>query len=191
MKTIMVDMDNVITDGVFKKYIEEFYDIHFELDDMTEYAYVQEMTKTKTKEFWDYVENKDFYDDAPLLDGCYEVLKKLNTKYDVYIVTSYLWNETIDISGKNLANKYYYLIKKLPFIKPEKYIFTTNKSVMNFDIRIDDRINNLNGATTKLLYTAWHNKDINDDELKEKNIIRVNNWKDIEKVLYKLDRAPL
>ena len=33
----MVDMDNVITDGSFKKYIEEFFDISFELDDLTEY----------------------------------------------------------------------------------------------------------------------------------------------------------
>ena len=66
---------------------------------------------------------------------------------------------------------------------PEKYIFTTHKDLLNFDIRIDDRINNLNGATTKLLFTAWHNRSIPTNELKEKNIVRVNNWKDIEKVL--------
>ena len=183
MKTIMVDMDNVITDGSFKKHIEEFFDISFELDDLTEYAYVQKMTQADAKGFWNYVKNKNFYKDAPLLDGCFEVLKKLNEKYDVYIVTSYLWNETIDISGNNLSNKYYYLQKMLPFIKPDKYIFTTNKDLLNFDIRIDDRINNLNGATTKLLFTAWHNRSIPTNELKEKNIVRVNNWKDIEKVL--------
>ena len=60
MKTIMVDMDNVITDGSFKKYIEEFFDISFELDDLTEYAYVQEMTKADAQGFWNYVKNKNF-----------------------------------------------------------------------------------------------------------------------------------
>ena len=54
---------------------------------------------------------------------------------------------------------------------------------MNFDIRIDDRLNNLSGATTKLLFTAWHNKDLSKEELKKKNTIRVNSWKEIEDIL--------
>ena len=183
MKTLMLDMDNVITDGTIKKYIEEFYNIHFELDDLTEYAYVQYMTKEKTKEFWEYVKDKDLYENAPLLKDCYKVLKKLNKKYDIYIVTSYLWKETIDISGNNLSDKYYYLKRMLPFIKPEKYIFTTNKSMIPFDIKIDDKITNLDNSTTKLLFNAWHNKTISEEELKDKNVIRVYNWKDIENIL--------
>ena len=35
----------------------------------------------------------------------------------------------------------------------------------------------------KLLFTAWHNKDLTDDELKKQNIIRVNNWKEIASIL--------
>ena len=34
---------------------------------------------------------------------------------------------------------------------------------------------NIKGASVKLLFTAWHNKNISDSELKEKNIIKVNN----------------
>lgn len=184
-KTIMVDMDNVITDGSFKKYIEEFYGINVNLDEIKEYTYVQELTKEKTKEFWEYVSDKSFYDDALLLEGCLKVLEDLNEKYEVYIVTSYLWNETIDLSGRNLSDKYYYLRKEIPFIKPEKYIFATNKNIMNFDIRIDDKIENLAGADVKLLFTAWHNKDISEEELENKNIIRVNNWKEIGEILLK------
>ena len=183
MKTVMVDMDNVITDGVFKEYIEEFYEIKIDLDEVKTYAYVQELTKERYEEFWNYVKEKDFYFNAPLLEGCYEVLKKLNEKYDVYILTSYLWNEALDLSGDNLKNKYYYLKKMLPFIKPEKYIFSTTKQLMNFDIRIDDRINNLKGADIKLLFTAWHNKDISKEDLQKENVIRVDNWYDIEKIL--------
>ena len=35
----------------------------------------------------------------------------------------------------------------------------------------------------KLLFTAYHNKNIADDELKEKKLTRVNSWKEIEKIL--------
>lgn len=183
MKTIMLDMDNVITDGVFKEYIEEFYKIKIDLSKITEYNYVQKLTSKDSKRFWKFVENKNFYLDAPLFVDCYEVLEKLNRKYDLYIVTSYLWNEDIDISGNNLKNKYNYLKEMFPFIGPEKYIFTTNKKLMNFDIRIDDRLNNLSGAKIKLLFTAWHNKEISKEDLEKENIIRVNSWAEIESIL--------
>ena len=182
LKTLMVDMDNVITDGVFLKYINEYLNANYKLDDMDGYFYVQKLIGDND-DFWNYVYDKNFYDNAPLLDDCYAVLEKLNKRYDVYIVTTYLWNEAKDISGINLMNKYYYLRKELPFIKPEKYIFSSNKKILNFDIRIDDRINNLNGSEIKLLFTAWHNKNISQCELEKNNIIRVNNWEEIEKVL--------
>ena len=52
------------------------------------------------------------------------------------------------------------------------------------DIRIDDSMEKLNGpAQTKLLFTAYHNENINDEELKKNNIQRVNNWKEIEQIL--------
>ena len=78
-------------------------------------------------------------------------------------------------------------MEMLPFIKPEKYIFTTNKNIMNFDIRIDDKINNLDDSDTKLLFSAWHNRDIKKEELKERNVVRVDSWYDIEKILLKDD----
>ena len=50
-------------------------------------------------------------------------------------------------------------------------------------VKIDDRIDNLKGAKTKILYTAYHNKDISDKELMKKKIIRANNWNDIKNIL--------
>ena len=179
MKTLMIDMDDVITNGNFNKYIEEFMNIKIDMTKITNYEYVQDLVKSKKEEFWKYVENKDLYKGAPLFKDCYEVLNKLNDKYDLYIVTSYLWTDVIDISGKNLGYKYYYLKEMLPFINPSKYIFTTNKNLLNFDIKIDDKITNLEGADIKILFYRWHNINKKYD----KNIIRVNNWKEIEEVL--------
>lgn len=179
MKTLMIDMDNVITDGNFNKYIEEFMNIKIDMSKITSYEYVQDLTESKKDEFWNYLKDKDLYEGASLFEDCYRVLEKLNKKYDLYIVTSYLWRETIDISGNALSNKYYYLKEMLPFIDSSKYIFTTNKNILKFDIKLDDKINNLEGATTKILFNSWHNlnSDVSDD------IIRVNNWKEIEEVL--------
>lgn len=184
MKRIMVDVDNVITDSIFLDLINEFLKTNYVLNDLKGY-YLQELIKDRKKEFWEYVRDRNFYERATLFADCYEVLKQLNAVYDVYIVTAYLWNDTIDISGDNLRNKYYYLREMLPFIEPDKYIFTTNKNLMNFDIKLDDKLENLEGADIKLLFTAWHNRDLRDVDLKNKNVIRVNNWCDIEKILLK------
>ena len=183
MKTIMLDMDNVITDGSFKELIEEFLNIEINLEQTTEYGYVQKYTEPFKDEFWEWIKDKNFYENAPF--NCKEVLERIKDKYNIFIVTSYLWKETIDLSSNNLKNKYEYLRKELPFISPEKYIFTTNKNLLNFDIKIDDRIDNLKGGKIKLLFTAWHNKNISDEELKKDNIIRVNNWQEIENILTK------
>ncbi len=178
MKTLMIDMDDVITSGNFTKYIEEFMKININMNEITNYEYVQDLVEPKKEEFWKYVENKDLYKGAPLFEDCYRVLEKLNKKYDIYIVTSYLWDDVIDISGKNLGYKYYYLKEMLPFIDPSKYIFTTNKKLLKFDIKLDDKYDNLENSDTKILFNSWHNKDI-----EYRDTIRVNNWKEIEEIL--------
>ena len=55
--------------------------------------------------------------------------------------------------------------------------------VLNVDIKIDDRIDNLNGAKTKILFTAYHNKNFSDETLEKEGIKRANSWYDIEKLL--------
>ena len=183
-KTIMIDMDNVITDGIFLDLINEFLKTNYKLLDLNNY-YLQELIDDRKEEFWNFVKEKNFYEGAELFDGCYEVLEKLNQVYDVYIVTAYLWNGTIDLSGNNLKNKYYYLREKLPFIPPEKYVFTTNKNLMYFNIRIDDKIENIEKGDVKILMNAWHNKKLDSKYLEERGIIRVNNWYEIENILLK------
>ena len=105
--------------------------------------------------------------------------------YDIYIGTAYIYREIPYDCGHILKQKYDYLIDKLPFIHPNKYIFTTDKSILNFPIKIDDRIDNLSGADLKLLFSAFHNEDLSDDYLKECNVERMNGWKDVKKRLLK------
>ena len=67
-----------------------------------------------------------------------------------------------------------------PFIDTNRFIFMTNKTKIKYDIGIDDRISNLQSCNKKLLFTEFRNKKITDEELKDKGIIRVNNWLEVE-----------
>ena len=182
----MVDMDNVITDGIFNEFLEEFLGEKIDINSSKVY-YRQELIKGREDEFKQVYQYRNLYKNAPLLDGCYEVLEKLNNKYDIYIVTSYIWEKDIISAEENLKNKFQYLQQKLPFINPSKYIFTQNKKIMNFDIRIDDRLSGLENSNIKLLFDSWSNKTITNEELKKNNIIRVKDWYDVENVLKEID----
>ena len=119
-----------------------------------------------------------------MIEGTYETLEKLSKKYEIYIATAYIFRDNEEYSSKNLKNKFEYLYENLPFISPNNFIFTTNKEIIDCEIKIDDKLSNLEGkAETKLLFTAYHNKKITQEELEKNGIIRVNNWKEIEKIL--------
>ena len=187
MKKIMIDMDDVITHNYTMKFINEFLGTNMNLEEQTDF-YLQNLTGSRKEEYYKYISTRNLYGDCPMLEDCSKVLEELNKKYELYIGTSFLWNPNSkdnDSSGTNLSNKYYYLKEQLPFIKPEQYIFITNKSLLNIDIKIDDRINNLNNCETKILFSNWHNRNIPKEKLEEKNIIVVESWKDIEKLLLK------
>lgn len=178
MKKLMVDMDEVITTGGFFKAICEFLGEDLDINSIDSY-FLQSILGDRKDEFWKSVEHKNFYEGMPLMDDCYEILEKLNKQFDLYIVTAYLWDGTPDCSGNNLKFKYEYLKEKLPFIHPKQYVFASNKQLMNFDIRIDDRPKNLEGAETKIMFDQWHNRGVIDDE----NIIRVFSWKEVYEIL--------
>ena len=58
-----------------------------------------------------------------------------------------------------------------------------DKTKIRYDIGIDDRLSNLENCDKKLLFTEFRNKKLTDKELKEKGVIRVNNWLDVKKEL--------
>ncbi len=178
----MVDMDDVLTYGSFAKILEDYLGYKPDFDNIKNY-YIQDILEDKKEDFFSKFKDLDMYEDATLLPDCYEVLKELNKHYKVYICTDYIWREIVEYAGNNLKNKYNFLYHKLDFIEPQNFIFVGDKSVVNCDIKIDDKVNNIEGVKTKLLFTAWHNKDLTDDELKKQNIIRVNNWKEIASIL--------
>lgn len=178
----MVDMDDVLTYGNFSKILEDYLGYKPDYDNIKNY-YIQDILEDKKADFFSKFKDIDMYENATLLPDCYEILKELSEHYKIYICTDYIWREIIEYAGNNLKNKYNFLYNELDFIEPKNFIFVGDKSIVNCDIKIDDKVSNIEGAKTKLLFTAWHNKDLTDEELKEQNIIRVNNWKEIASIL--------
>lgn len=181
MKSIMIDMDEVIVKGGLLYLINEFLDTNYVESDFKDF-YMQDVIPDKDK-FFKFFITKNQYDYVNFLPNAFEVIEKLNKHYKIYIGTSYVYREIIKESGIVLLQKYNYLMEKFLFLNPNNFVFLTDKSVLNCDIKIDDRIDNLTGAERKILFTAYHNEDISLDELKSQNIERVNNWKEVEKLL--------
>lgn len=182
-KRIMVDMDDVITTGGFLHLINEYLKTNYTEDDFESF-YMQDIVPNKD-EFFKWFKTYNMYDYCKLTPNAYEVLEKLSKNYEIFIGTSYIIRDIIKDTAFLLPQKYEFLINTFPFINPNNIIFLGNKSVLNCDIKIDDRIDNLDGAKTKILFTAWHNKNISKDELNNKGIKRANNWKEIENILLK------
>lgn len=180
-KSIMIDMDDVIVSGGFLFLINEFLGTNYIESDFKSF-YMQDKIPNKD-DFFDWFKTKNLYEYATLNNDVVDVIRELNEYYDVFIGTSFIFKEIMNESGYILEQKYNFLIKHFPFLNPYNFIFLGNKNILKCDIKIDDRIDNLKGAKTKILYTAYHNKDISDKELMKKKIIRANNWNDIKNIL--------
>ena len=181
MKKLIIDMDDVITSIDYFVEFEKF--AGKKLDHSYNGYHLEDVLGDQKEAFFANFDQINFYDYAVILDDAASVLKELNKHYDLYICSSFVWSCAFEKASTHLKNKYDYLYKNLGFISPDKYIFTSNKGIIKADIRIDDKLENLKNGKIKLLYTAWHNKDYTDEYLKSKNVIRVNNWKEIRKIL--------
>jgi 5'(3')-deoxyribonucleotidase len=185
-KSIMIDMDDVVCDGGFLYLINQFTHKNYTVEDFTKY-YMQDVIPLDSKSEWQkFFASNNMYEHANFIGNAHDVIQKLNEKYEVFIVTSYITKDNISTSGKLLKDKFDWLQENLPFISPYNYVFTGNKDIIDCDIKIDDKLSNLTGnihTKTKLLFTAYHNKNLADEELNNNNVQRVDNWNEIEKIL--------
>ncbi len=185
-KTIMIDMDEVIVRGRFSDFLNEFLG-GVDFEKLNSY-YRQDLIKGKEEEFKQQYQYKNLYkndNDTYIepLPNCVEVIKNLSNFYDIYIVTSYVWKEDVIDASNNLKFKHEYLKHFFPFLNENNFIYIYDKSKIVFDIGIDDRTQNLVSCNKKILFTEFRNEKITDEELKKDNIIRANNWLEIENIL--------
>lgn len=60
--------------------------------------------------------------------------------------------------SKQLGYKYEWLCQNLPFLSAKQFVFCSDKTIIDCEIKIDDKMDNLENAETKLLFTAQQSK---------------------------------
>ena len=145
MEKIMIDMDDVICDGGFLALVNQFLNTNYKKEDIKTYYIQDVIPKERYKEWTEFFNSKNVYDYVEFLPYAYEVMKELSKKYELYIGSSYIFRDNKEYSAKNLMNKFEWLYENIPFIKPENYIFTSNKEIIDCQIKIDDKLSNLSG----------------------------------------------
>jgi 5'(3')-deoxyribonucleotidase len=192
-KKILLDIDEVVCFSGFLQVLNRFLNANYHIDQFTTYYLEEEvLTDDQKPKFMEYLSTQNLYEVPDFLPGAIETLERLNEYFDIYVCSSCVNPEDLNSSGRIFQDKYNFLIKYLPFLDPRKFIFTSTKNIFKADIQIDDRIQNLDSdIETKILSPSYHNKNITDEELKEKGILRAgtewrNAWEEAEKILMSL-----
>ena len=168
MKRIAVDMDEVLADPL-KKFIQMYHrDFGVPIDLVLEPG--QEIHHSVPKEinnkWFEYINEPGFFRDLEVIPGAVQAIEKLQTKYDVYVVSA------ATEFRNSLTDKLDWLAEYFPFVSWENIILCGRK-IVDVDIMIDDRIKNFaNFKGRPLLFTSPHNMLITDYE-------RVDNWNDV------------
>lgn len=189
-KSLLLDIDDVVCFPGFLKTINDFLGTCYQIDDFSSYYMEEEVIpKEWLADFYDFVNRKNLYDDAVILPQAVETIEILDYLYDVYPCSSCVNPFDLVNSGRFFKDKYDFLMSVLPFINPERYIFTSSKHLINGDIKIDDRLQNLSGdIETKILFPSYHNINVFDDELKKCGVVRAgydwrNGWNRVANLL--------
>ena len=169
---IAIDMDEVIADPI-SKFIQLYNrDFGVPLDLILEPGkeVYQHVPADVNRKWYEYINEKGFFRDLPVIPGSIEAIQKLQENHDVYIATAAMEFRN------SLEDKFDWLQDHFPFIPWTNIIFCGNK-VLDVDVLIDDRIKNFAEFKGRpLLFSSPHNMLITDYE-------RVDTW---EQVLEKL-----
>ncbi len=174
MKRIAIDMDDVLakTTHVIIDRINDKVNKNFTYEEL-----LQGGKEYKEEFYAHYLANNSFlweprfFENIPVNEDAVEVVKKLAEQYEIFIVSA------ATEFPNSLKEKLTWMEMHFPFITWKHIVFCGHKYMIQADYLIDDHEKNLHSFTgTPLLYTAPHNLHITDYQ-------RVNNWKDVEKLL--------
>ena len=185
MKKIMIDLDETICSPSYLKEVNKYLNTNYKYEDIKTYFVEDIIAEDKKQDFLDYFyQNVNAYDDAMILPDAIGVIEKLSHFYEIYIVSAFVDKRRIKESSIMAKYKYEWILKNMPFIDPKKIVLTGSKDIIMCDIKIDDKVGNLNGyGETKLLMDQLHNQKYSFEELTNMNIKRVYDWQQVEAIL--------
>ena len=170
MKRISIDMD-----GVLANVYSQFISMH--RAEFGKVLSIEETNGRPEREVFPnerkYVNSPGFFRNAPVMEESREIVRKLNERYKIFIVSAAME------FPNSLTEKYAWLNEHFPFIGWQQMVFCGSKEIIKADIMIDDHFKNLDYFTGEtFLFTQPHN--IFADPRKHR---RVGSWKEIEQLL--------
>jgi 5'-nucleotidase len=114
----------------------------------------------------DRIKSPGFFRHLPVMDDSVDVLRRLNERYEVFIVSAAME------FPNSLKDKYDWLMEHFPFFTWKQIALTGSKDLVFGDFMIDDHVKNLKGFKGKpYLYTSTHNLTVTGYD-------RIDNWKE-------------
>jgi len=166
MKRILIDMDEVMADVIPK--FEKIYEREMGRKISREEYWGRKIYESpEAKHLRDFLHEKGFFADLPVMPDCIDVIQELMERYEIFIVTSAMEFKY------SFEDKYNWLQKNFPFIHWRNFVFCGQKGMIKGDYMIDDHVRNIESFKGHgLLFTASHN-------IHEERFTRVNNWEDV------------
>lgn len=168
MKRLIIDMDDVMANatGQFIDYYEKEFGVRVTRDSLNH-----------KEEGLGFPGNHEAVNSFPFRPGFFigmqpndnsqEVVRELNKKYELFVVSSAVQ------FPQSLGEKLDWLNLHFPFLTWQQLVFCGSKAVVYGDYMIDDLPHNLekfNGE--KFMFTAPHNMQFN-------HFQRLNNWREV------------
>jgi 5'(3')-deoxyribonucleotidase len=138
--------------------------------------------------FYDYFLKLDSYLGIPPIEGAIEAVRQLDEQHEVYLVTACVEGVRYDEFSRQYNDKLRWVCKHLPFFDPKKFIACNRKHIFSADIIIDDTLKNLasEDIKTKILFSAFHNRNLSKCDLREKGVIRAEDWAEVMEIIHSL-----
>lgn len=174
MERVIIDMDEVIADpmGAMIAWYEKEYGLQVDISKMKG-SWVPGFPEQHQSLIRARLFEPGFFRNLPVMKDSVEVLKEMNERYEIFIVSA------ATEFPNSLKDKLDWLNEHFPFFSWKQVVLCGEKRMVFGDHMIDDHVRHLqhfNGK--KHLFTAAHNKDITGYD-------RINNWQEAAEIFLK------
>jgi 5'(3')-deoxyribonucleotidase len=175
MERIIVDMDEVIADtmGDMIGWYREKFGLPVDYEKMLGGSWVRGFPEEHQEIIRQRLFSEGFFRHLPVMRDSVEVLRELNKKYELFIVSA------ATEFPNSLKDKLEWLLEHFTFLSWKQLALCGDKRLIRGDYMIDDHVRNLEHFMgRKYLFTTAHNLDITGYD-------RINNWKEAAEIFLK------
>jgi len=174
MERIAVDMDEVVADALgehLRRYNRDYKE-KIQIEDLEGKWIWDVVSRDRQQALANYLYSEDFFESLAVMPDAERVIERLQTSYEVFIVTAAMEVPT------SFDQKFRWLAKHFPFVAPSHIVYCGDKSIVRADYLIDDNPRQLRHFQgERILYSAPHNAHI-------KGYRRVKNWLEVERLFF-------